>query len=279
MYSILAMQLPEWAASIDWERVVRASVLLVGGLAAITGIAAALRRTLRHRLSPQGLMVLRKLIVYTGTALVVVMVMREFGFKLTALLGAAGVAGIAIGFAAQTSLSNVISGFFLIWEKPFEVGDVVKIGETTGTVESIDLLSATLRTFDNQAVRIPNENLVKTQFTNVTRYPIRRFDINLGVAYKEDVEHVLAVLREVVDANPNALIEPEPLVAFTGFGESQLNFFVGAWFHKPDFLKLRNTLLGDIKKRFDAENIEIPFPHRVVIHQDGSVPSSKSPAS
>ncbi len=268
------MEPPEWLSEIPWEHALRGGLILFGGLILVRVLAAGVRRALSHRLSPQGLMLVRKGIVYTGTALVLVMTLREFGFKLTALLGAAGVAGVAIGFAAQTSLSNVISGFFLIWEKPFEVGDVLKIGDTTGTVESIDLLAATLRTFDNQAVRIPNETLVKTQFTNITRYPIRRFDINLGVAYKEDVDRVLTVLREVVDANPNALIEPEPVVAFTGFGESQLNFFLGAWFHKPDFLKLRNSLLRDIKNRFNEEGIEIPFPHRVVIHQDGPAPAA-----
>jgi small-conductance mechanosensitive channel len=98
------------------------------------------------------IMVLRKLIRYLGVAFVIVVALN-----LGAILGAAGVAGIAIGFAAQTSLSNIISGFFLIGERPFELGDVIEIDGISGTVDTIDLLSLTLRTFDNRSVRIPTK--------------------------------------------------------------------------------------------------------------------------
>ena len=76
-------------------------------------------------------------------------------------------------FASQTSVSNIISGIFLISEQPFQVGDLIKVGETKGVVLSIDLLSIKLRTFDNQLVRIPNENLIKNELSNITRFPIR----------------------------------------------------------------------------------------------------------
>lgn len=277
MLSIVAVALPEWLPAQGWESVIRAIILLLIGIPLVQVAVSLLRRVLKDRVSAQGLLLLSKLVVYVGVSLVIIMTMRELGFKLTALLGAAGVAGIAIGFAAQTSLSNIISGFFLLWEKPFEIGDVVRIGEVTGVIKSVDLLSANVVTFDNQSVRIPNETLVKTQFTNITRFPIRRLDINIGVAYKQEAEHVLRVLREIIDANPHALDEPEPVVAFTGFGESQLNFFVGAWFVKADFQTLRNSLLSDIQKRFAKEAIEIPYPHRVVILNN--LPNSIPPAT
>ena len=186
------------------------------------------------------------------------------GFKLTALLGAAGIAGIAIGFASQTSVSNIISGLFLISEKPFEVGDLIKVDDTKGNVLSIDLLSVKLRTLDNQLVRIPNESLIKNQVTNITRFPIRRFDINVGVAYKEDVSRVREVLLDIAKNNPYCLDEPEPLVLFLNFGDSALEFLFAVWFVKTDFFKLRNSVMQDIKERFDAEGIEIPFPHRTL---------------
>jgi small-conductance mechanosensitive channel len=186
------------------------------------------------------------------------------GFKLTAVLGAAGIVGVAVGFAAQTSLSNIISGLFLISERPFEVGDIVKIGDTTGVVETIDLLSVKLRTFDNRYVRIPNESLIKTEVTNVTRFPIRRFDIDIGVAYKEDIRKVMKILRNVAEKNRYCLDEPKPLILFKGFGESALEILFGVWFVKEDFLDLRNSILRDIKERFDEEGIEIPFPHQTL---------------
>jgi small-conductance mechanosensitive channel len=209
-------------------------------------------------------MVLQKTITYVGTVTVLVMVLNELGFKLTAVLGAAGIVGVAVGFASQTSLSNIISGLFLLSEKSFKVGDVIQVSTTKGIVESIDLLSVKLRTFDNQFVRLPNESLIKNDFTNITHYPIRRFDINLGVAYKEDIRKVLEILHDVIDKNRFCLDEPEPLILFTGFGDSELEILLGVWFARDDLLEVRKSLLADIKERFDAEGIEIPFPHRTL---------------
>jgi small-conductance mechanosensitive channel len=216
------------------------------------------------RYSAQAGMVAGKALTYSGMMLVLVMVLREFDFKLGALLGTAGVVGIAVGFASQTSLSNVVSGLFLVSERPFAVGDVVKIGEHTGVVLSIDLLSVKLRTFDNRFVRVPNETFVKSDMVNITRFPIRRMDMTIGVAYKEDIARVTRVLQEVIDANPFCLDEPEPLIWLSNFADSALELFVGVWFAKDDVLSLRQTLLLQIKERFDAEKIEIPFPHQTL---------------
>ena len=106
-------------------------------------------------------------------------VLSIFDIDLTALLGAAGIAGLTIGVASKNSVGNIISGIFLISEKSFQVGDVVKIKDKTGIVYSIDLLSIKLRTFDNLYVRIPNENIINSDVTTVTRFPIRRMDINI----------------------------------------------------------------------------------------------------
>ena len=196
-----------------------------------------------------------------GGLILILTVLNELGFKVSTFLGAAGILGVAVGFASQTSLSNLISGIFLIWEKPFEVDDVIRVNGTTGAVQEIDLLATKIHTFDNTLVRIPNENMIKSEVTNITRYEIRRFDINLGVAYKEDVGKVIRVLKEVADKNPWCLDEPAPLVLFLGFGDSALNFLFGVWFAKKDFVDLRNSIQREILERFREENIEIPFPH------------------
>lgn len=138
----------------------------------------------------------------------------------------------------------------------------MKVGDTKGTILSIDLLSVKLRTFDNQFIRIPNESLIKNQVTNITRFPIRRLDINVGVAYKENVGKVREVLLDLADKEPLCLDEPEPLVRFLNFGDSALEFLFAVWCVKDDYLKLNTKMMQQIKERFDAENIEIPFPHR-----------------
>jgi small-conductance mechanosensitive channel len=256
-----------WSDLVTPERLgtfVRCIVLVLVGAPTVYVLSRIAGRAMKKRFSDQATMLVRKAILYAGLLLVLLMVLQQLEFKLTALLGAAGVVGIAIGFASQTSVSNIISGIFLIWEKPFAVGDVVKIGDTTGVVLSIDLLSVKLRTFDNKYIRIPNETLIKTEVTNITRFPIRRLDINVGVAYKEDIRRVIEVLRDIADKNPYCLDEPEPFIMFMNFGDSALEIRFGVWFAKEQILNLRRTIMREIKERFDAEGIEIPFPHRTL---------------
>ena len=236
-------------------------VVIAVGIVVIKILNTITGRVTRRYLSQQYKMLIRKGIRYTGSVILLFIVLHLLGVKITALLGAAGIVGIAVGFASQTSMSNLISGLFLISEKPFEIGDVIKVGDTVGVVLSIDLLSVKIKTFDNRYIRIPNEKLLGSELTTITRFPIRRLDINLGVAYKTDVNHLKSVLREIAAANPYCLDEPEPLIVFTNFGDSALEFLFGVWFYKTDYLNLKNSMMQEIKERFDREEIEIPFPH------------------
>jgi small-conductance mechanosensitive channel len=113
------------------------------------------------------------------------------------MLGAAGVLGIVLGIASQTSVGNIVSGLFLISEKPFEIGDLIRVGTTTGVVYSIDLLSIKLKTFDNLVIRIPNQSIITNEVTNITKFPIRRMNISVSVAYKEDLTKVEEVLKSI----------------------------------------------------------------------------------
>ena len=150
----------------------------------------------------------------------------------------------------------------MVLERSIEVGDVVRVGTTTGEVLTVDLLSTKLRTFDNLLVRIPNETMVKAEITTLTRFPIRRIDVRVGVAYKEDLKRVQKVLLEVADRNPLCLEEPKPILIAQGFGESSIDYMLGVWAKKENFLELRNGIQREIKEAFDREGIEIPFPHR-----------------
>ncbi len=246
----------------DPGALLRALLLVFIGVPALMAISRWLRQWVGKSYSPQQGMVAGKAILYPGLLLIFISALHQLGFSLAPLLGAAGIVGIAIGFASQTSVSNVISGFFLIAERPFEVEDVIQVGDTTGRVLSIDTLSVKLRTFDNRFVRIPNETIVKSQVTTITRFPIRRLDLNVGVAYGEEVSKVRKVLLEVTRTNPRALMEPEPAVFFDNYGDSALELRLAVWATRENFIQLKNSLLEQIKARFDEEGIEIPFPHR-----------------
>jgi small-conductance mechanosensitive channel len=236
------------------------SVLLLAaaGYLLIRMLALLVRRTITRNSSEQSRVLIHKTIVYTGTAVLAIIVLNELGVQLSALLGAAGVLGVALGIASQKSLGNIISGFFLVSDKTFEVGDVVKIGTTTGVVHSLDLLSIKLRTFDNVLIRIPNDQIITTEITNITRFPIRRMDFNLTVGYAEDLEAVSALLRSVAENNPLCLQEPEPFLLFREFGRSGVELLFAVWFEKSRYVEVKNGVFTEIKSAFDEAGIEIP---------------------
>ena len=242
--------------------VIRAVLIAIIGFPAVLLLSRALGRWLRKRYSAQQGLVGEKILFYVGIGILAVTLLQELGFSLAPLLGAAGIVGIALGFASQTSVSNIISGFFLMAEQPFRVGDVIRVGQTAGVVLSVDMMSVKLRTFNNEFVRIPNESLIKTEVTTVTRFPIRRLEVPVGVAYKEDVERVRKILLEIADQNPLSLIEPEPVVRLERFGNSSIDLTLALWTAKQNFLSLKTRIQEEIKARLDSEGIEIPFPHQ-----------------
>lgn len=265
----------DFAAFFSPERLsmlMRLSILLFVGLPLIFILSRWIKSYVSIAMSAQRGMVAGKAIRYVGIGLVGVMILHELGFELAPLLGAAGILGIALGFASQTSVSNVISGIFLIAEQPFVVGDVITVGTTTGEVMSIDTLSIKIRTFDNRFVRIPNENILKSEVITLTRFPIRRNDLNISVAYKEDLGKVKKILLEIASRNEMCLQEPEPLIIFERFGASSIDLRFAVWSTKEEFLKLRNAMYEEIKVRFERENIEIPFPHISIYKGEATEP-------
>ena len=256
------------------EKFIRIVFILIIGVSSIQLIAFMLRRSLRKQLSRQRMMLITRTVIYTGYTGLVLIVVKEFNYDLTALFGAAGVVGIVIGIASQTSIGNIISGLFLVGEKSFEIGDVVRIGDKTGTVYSIDLLSIKIKTFDNLLIRIPNQSVISSELTNVTRFPIRRLDFQLGVAYKEDLRKVKTVLENVARNNPLCLEEPEPYILFQTFGDSSINITFGVWFEKANYAAVKNSVFIEIKEAFDREGIEIPFPHVSIYAGEASKPIS-----
>jgi small-conductance mechanosensitive channel len=270
-------QIAEWFNALSPEVVgkgIRIAAYLAVGFLLVRLFVVVVQRLLMKKATPQRRMVARKIIVYAGFVIVLMTVLAELGVKLTAILGAAGIVGIAVGFASQTSVSNIISGLFLISEKPFAVGDVIRVGTTTGIIMSIDLLSIKLRTFDNLFVRIPNEKILSSEVTNITRFPIRRMDIVLQVSYREDLDRVRAVLAEVARANRFCLDEPAPVILVTEFRESGIELLFGPWFSKTDYLDLKNSIMRDIRARFAAEGIQVPYPTRTLrFAEPGQAPS------
>ncbi|AEJ18620.1 mechanosensitive ion channel family protein [Gracilinema caldarium] len=248
-------------ASADFYSKILGTAIAIGLVLIVFGIANRIVSKMAAAALPQPrAFVIKKIIRYAGYVVAIMTLFNALGIDLSALLGAAGIAGIAVGFAAQTSVSNVISGLFLVSEKHFQIGDVIQVGDVSGVVQSIDLLSIKIQTFDNRYIRIPNETLIKTNVINITRFPIRRLDVWVSVAYTSDLERVRTILLDVAGKNPYVLDNPEPLIVFDKFDSSGINILVGLWFEKSEYLNLKNSIMVDIHRRFAEEGIEIPYP-------------------
>jgi small-conductance mechanosensitive channel len=243
-----------------WWSIARAAIYLIAGAVLARVVRFGVQRSLTTLEAGQRLL-LSRIASYTVLTLFAISAMRQFGFDFTVLLGAAGIVTVAVGFASQTSASNLISGLFLILERAVQPGDVVTVGGRTGEVISVDLLSTKLRTFDNLLVRIPNETMVKSEIVSLNRFPIRRFDLTVGVAYDSDLGVVQKTLLDVAHANPLCLDEPAPMLIAQGFGASSIDYMLAVWAKSEHWLTLRNTVTREVKEAFDAAGIEIPFPH------------------
>lgn len=258
-----------------WPTIVRVALTVIFGVLAARWLGRLTGAVIRRRGSVQTAMLAQRFVKYGLYVVVLMTVLGALGFDVKVLAGAAGILTVAIGFASQTSASNLISGLFLVGERPFVVGDTIRIGQTVGEVVSIDLLSIKLRTFDNLFVRIPNESVIKTEVTNMTHFPIRRFDLPISVAYRTDLGQVRALLVDVARSSPRGLDEPEPKVLFLGYGDSGMQLQLSAWTTKEDFGEFRYALAEAVKRALDVAGIEVPFPQRVITMVDQPVASSR----
>lgn len=241
---------------------IRAVLLLVVGLAFIRfGSSVARRRLVSAGNPPLGLLI-ERLVTTVGAAMVVLSAAQEAGLDLSAVLATAGVVTLAIGFAAQTSLSNLISGLFLLFDRPFQIGDAVEIDGRVGVVDAVTLLSTYLRTYDNVRIRWPNEVVLKATILNYSRYPARRLDMRVRLRHGGDVGRAVIALREAVRALPEVLIEPAAEVALRGYVDSGVEVELRAWVDAREVVAGRTAITLAVHDTLTAEKIAVadPFP-------------------
>ena len=183
--------------------------------------------------------------------------------KLSALLAAVGITGIVLGFAAQTVVSNFISGVFMYFDRPLQIGDAVKVGDVGGVVEDLRILSTRIRSWDGTLIRIPNEKLFNSNIVNLMRYPARRVEVSVGISYDSDVEKAIEIIKKTLDDIPFVLAEPEPTVYVDSLGDSAVILSVRAWAPSEKWFNVRTEVVKRIKEALEEEGIEIPFPQRV----------------
>ncbi len=247
--------------------ILKAAIIFIAGIFIAKFFRKLVENYSHHYSSPQQTMIVKK-IVYFGILLIfLISAVQQLGFTLGVLLGSAGIITAAVGFASQTTISNMISGIFLILEKSFSVGDQIIVHGHTGTVDSIDLLSVKLISIDNTLVRIPNETILKTEIINLTKFSDRRLDIIINVAYDQDFESIREKLIAMALKNTLALKIPEPKVIVTKFGESGIDLKLSVWVNKNNYEALRESINEALKKMCDDKIIDMPF-RQITVHMN-----------
>ena len=264
----VASSLTSIFTNINFERlseILVAIILCTIGFLIARFVSNSFIRTIGSRFNAHQRLLWRRGIFYFIFLLFIMASLREAGFKLSVFLGAAGILTVALGFASQTSATNLISGLFLIGEGSFEVGDTIQItlirGQTIeGQVISIDLLSVKLLTLDNVYIRLPNEQLIRTPVMNLSKYPIRRIPITLAINFHEDIIKVRHVLLEVAAKYPLVMDDPKAAVTVTAFRESSIEILFAVWCRQENALKVRDEMQERIRNGFLENQNEIPVP-------------------
>jgi small-conductance mechanosensitive channel len=186
------------------------------------------------------------------------------GLDPSGFLLAGGITGIVLGFASQNIVGNLISGIFLMIEKPIKIGDQVEISGTMGFVTDIRIISTLIRTYDGLLVRIPNQQVFTTNITNLVGYPVRRFEFTLGIRYSDDADLAIELIKDLIDNEPFALLNPEPTVFVSELGENSVKILIRIWAPMSEWFALKSTLPWAIKKTLEENGIEIQIPQRMV---------------
>ena len=207
--------------------------------------------------------------IYVGLVVfVVVAALGQLGIQTTSFVAIIGAAGLAIALAFQGSLSNLASGVLLVTFRPFKIGDFVEVAGTAGVVEKIEIFTTQIRTGDNKTIIIPNSAVAGDTITNYSTKPTRRLDLVVGVGYGDDLDKVRSVLEDILNADERVLKDPEFTIGVVELADNSVNFVVRPWVNSENYWPLHFDLHEAIKKRFDQEGINIPFPQRDVhLHQ------------
>ena len=207
-------------------------------------------------------------LIYFGIIIISFLVFTSSqGIDFSGLMVAGGIFAVVIGFATQSVVSNLISGIFLMIEKPAKHGDTIQLPDMTisGTLLDIGTFSSKVRKFDGTIIRIPNEKFFTSNIRSLTSSTIRRAEATVGIAYKDDIETAISAMKnEIKITMPFVLRVPEPEFRVEELGDSSVNILVLVWHPRDDWSQAQPILLTTLKRALDNSGIEIPFPQRVI---------------
>ncbi|MFB6309302.1 MAG: mechanosensitive ion channel family protein [Haloarculaceae archaeon] len=203
------------------------------------------------------------LVVFVGIA--VAFGLAGYGDFLQSLATIAAAATLAIGFAMQDVLKNFVAGIFIFTDRPFRIGDWIEWDDHSGIVEDISLRVSRVRTFDNELLTVPNSQLTDGVIKNPVAKEQLRLKFLFGIGYEDDIDRATEIILEEAESHDEILEEPAPSVRLTELADSYVGLQSRIWIDNPsraDFVKIRGEYVTAVKRRFDEEGIEIPYPQR-----------------
>ncbi len=237
-------------------------LILLGAFIIIRIVKNRLKRSFGDQLPKSDLDFVMTLSTYLIYLITILLLLPYLHFDLSGLFVAGGIVALALAFATQNIVSNLVSGLFLMFERPIKIGDNVTIGSLTGTVQNIQIMSTIVRTYDGIFVRIPNSKMFTSDITNLVAHPARRFEYTVGIRYQDDAAKAIALIKNLIDRQPYALKSPGPSVYVDKLDESSVNIVVKVWAPSLFWWDLRTALLWKIKVELEKNGIQIPFPQR-----------------
>ena len=195
-------------------------------------------------------------------AFVIIAALGQLGIQTTSFIAILGAAGLAVGLALQGSLANFAAGVLMVIFRPFQVGDFIEGAGVAGTVEEIQIFTTQLKTPDNKTIIIPNAKMTEGNITNYSNKGTRRVDLIFGIGYGDDIDKARNLIQDELSREKRILPEPAPQIVVTELAESSVNVAVRPWVNAGDYWNVYFDLTENVKKRFDAEGITIPFPQR-----------------
>lgn len=212
----------------------------------------------------------KKVTAYVIYPLTFVAVLGVFGIPLSGIGAAVGLIGLGISFALKDVIANFISGIMILVNRPFKIGDQIKVDGEEGTLQDIQLRASKIRTFDGREVIVPNSNLYSNIVVNYTAYDSRRFEVVVGIDYDDDIETAREIAKEVLEEAETVESDPEPQVLTDELGGSSVNLKLRGWTSssRAGIVQASSEVTQLIKDRYDEEGIDIPYPIRTVYMHD-----------
>ena len=261
------------------SRIISSVLILLGGLILMKVATYFMKKVLKRSALDAALYTF---IINTARVLMwvvlIITLLSNLGVPTTTFITVVGACGAAIALALKDSLSNFAGGVLIIVNKPFEKGDYIETAGIGGKVEKIDLLYSTLVTLDNKVISIPNGKLSSDVVVNFSRADRRRVDTKFSIGYNDDIGQAKAVIRSIIKKANLFFDDPEPTIGVSSYGDNAVEIEVLAWCKTENYYPAKYYLQEEVKKAFDKNGIEIPYPQLVIHMGEDSVPAGMQTA-